>query len=274
MPGILNQKPSTEEMALVISKAKKLIESVGVDTYSKVDIEKLQQAEIVEQFWLHTYYLSGNQVDETVDMIEKTFRWRKEFGANEIRKESLNQKLVDGPMFVREEKDKDGYKVLVFCLRKEFGANEIRKESLNQKLVNGPMFVREEKDKDGYKVLVFCLRKHVKVADEVEEMKKVFVSFLEEMRQDDVTQRVTLVFDCSGAGLKNVDMDLVKFLVNMQNYYPNMLAKILIYDLPWILNPVLTVIKALLPGPAAKMMRMTNKTTVGDHLTDASWLVA
>merc|ERR1712142_1456644 len=179
------------------------------------------------------YYLSGNQVDETVDMIEKTFRWRKEFGANEIRKESLNQKLV-----------------------------------------NGPMFVREEKDKDGFKVLVFCLRKHVKVADEVEEMKKVFVSFLEEMRQDDVTQRVTLVFDCSGAGLKNVDMDLVKFLINVfQNYYPNMLGKILVYDLPWILNPIFTVIKALLPAPAAKMLKMVSKTNVGDHMEDSSLLV-
>jgi len=232
MPGIENQKPSSEEKALVISKAGKLLESVGFDHYSKVDIDKLQQDEVVEQFWLHTHYLSGNQVDETVEMIEKTFKWRKEFGANEISKESLNPKLL-----------------------------------------NGPIFAREEVDKDGFRILVFCLRKHVKVAAEAEEMKKVFVSFLEELRKDDPTQRGTIVFDCSGAGLKNVDMDLIKFMVNMLNYYPNMLAKILIFDLPWVLNPVLTVIKALLPGPAAKLIRQVTKSTVADHLTDISWLV-
>ena len=146
MPEIVNQKPTAEEKAQVISKARKLLESVGLDSYSKVDIDKLEPDEGVEQFWLHTaQYLSGsgsgNQVDETVEMIEKTFQWRKEFGANEITKESLNEKLV-----------------------------------------NGPFAMRDEVDKDGFKILVFCLRKHVKVADEVEEVKKVFVSFLEEVR--------------------------------------------------------------------------------------------
>merc|ERR1712002_498982 len=102
-------------------------------------------------------------------------------------------------------------------------------------------------------ILAFCLRKHVKVAAEAEEMKKVF--------------------DCSGAGLKNVDMDLIKFMINMLNYYPNMLAKILIFDLPWVLNPVLTVVKALLPGPAAKKLKQVNKSTIVDHLSDVSWLV-
>ena len=205
MPGIENQKPTAEEKAQVISKARKLLESVGLDSYSKVDIDKLEQDEVVEQFWLHTaQYLSGsgNQVDETVEMIEKTFKWRKEFGANEIVKESLNEKLV-----------------------------------------NGPFVMRNEVDKDGYKILVFCLRKHVKVADEVEEMKKVFVSFLEEVRKDNLSQRGTIVFDCTSAGLKNVDMDLIKFMINLLDYYPNMLAKILLFDLPWILNPVLTVVK-------------------------------
>ena len=203
MPGIENQKPSSDEIAKVRVKAAKMFQQNGQENYSEVDISKLQQDEVVEQFWLHTYWLSGEQIDETANMIEKTFRWRKEFGVNEIRKEDLDEKLFN----------------------------------------TGAMSVRKEHDNCGYKILVMCVRKHLKSTDNAEEIKKVTVSFLEDIRKVDVSQRVTLLFDCSGAGLKNVDMDMIKFLINIfQNYYPNMLGKILVYDLPWIINPVFTIV--------------------------------
>ena len=207
MPGIENQKPSCDEIAKVRENTAEIFEKYGHENYCEVDISKLQQDEVVEQFWLHTYWLSGEQIDETVDMIERTFKWRKEFGVNMIRKESFSEKLLN----------------------------------------TGAMFVRKEHDNCGFKILVMCVRKHFKSTDSTEEMKKVIVSFLEEIRKDNFSQRATLIFDCSGAGLKNVDMDMIKFLINIfQNYYPNMLGKILVYDLPWILNPVFTVIKVLL----------------------------
>jgi len=234
MPGIENQKPSLDEISLVREQAKKLFEEYGLDNYSQVDISRLQQDEVVEQFWLHTYWFSGEQVDETVKMIEKTFKWRKDFGVNEIHKETLNKELLD----------------------------------------TGAMFVREETDKGGNKILVKCVRKHLKNAESAEEMKKLIIYLLEEIRKNNASQRATLVFDCSGAGLKNVDMDIIKFLINIfENYYPNMLGKILVFDLPWILNPVFTIIKALLPPPAAKILEIVTGRDVGEHMEDSSWLV-
>ena len=208
MPGTEGKKPSPEEIALVRARAKEMFVNGGLENYSQVDINKLQQDEVVELFWLHTYWLSGDQVDETVDMIEKTFRWRKEFGVNEIRRESLSQKIME----------------------------------------TGAMSVREETDKAGYKILVMRVRKYVKNKDDVEDMKKCMVSFLEDLRKENISQEITLVFDCNGAGLKNVDLDVIKFLISLfQNYYPHMLGKILIYDLPWILNPVFVIIKVRVP---------------------------
>ena len=110
------------------------------------------------------------------------------------------------------------------------------------------MSVREETDKDGYKILMMRVRKYVKNKDDVEDMKKCMVSFLEDLRKEIISQEITLVFDCNGAGLKNIDMDVIKFLISLfQNYYPHMLGKILIYDLPWILNPVFVIIKVSVP---------------------------
>jgi len=233
MPGIENQKPSGEEISQVREQASKLFEKNGLHNYSQEDISRLQQDEVVDQFWLHTYWFSGEQIDETVNMIEKTFKWRKDFGVNQISKESLKNELLEG----------------------------------------GSMSVREEMDKCGNNILVKSVRKHFKNAETAEEMKKVIIFLLEEIRKNNFSQRTTLVFDCSGAGLKNVDMDIIKFLIHIfENYYPNMLEKILVYDLPWILNPVLTIIKAMLPPPAAKMLHMVTRRDVGDHLTDTSWL--
>ena len=233
MPGIENQKPSGEEISQVREQASKLFEKYGLHNYSQEDISRLQQDEVVDQFWLHTYWFSGEQLDETVNMIEKTFKWRNDFGVNQISKESLKNELLEG----------------------------------------GSMSVREEMDKCGNNILVKSVRKHFKNAETAEEMKKVIIFLLEEIRKNNFSQRTTLVFDCAGAGLKNVDMDIIKFLIHIfENYYPNMLEKILVYDLPWILNPVLTIIKALLPAPAAKMLQMVTRRDVGDHLTDTSWL--
>ena len=74
-----------------------------------MDISKLQQDEVVEQFWQRTYWLSGEQIDETVEMIMivKIFKRRKKFGVNEIRKESSDAKLLNtGGMLVKEELDR------------------------------------------------------------------------------------------------------------------------------------------------------------------------
>lgn len=234
MPGIENQKPSSEEISLVREKTAELFEKYGQENYSQEDIDKLQQDEIVEQFWLHTYWLSGEQADETANMIEKTFKWRKVFGVNDIRKECLSEELLN----------------------------------------TGALFVRDEKDLSGFKMLVLCVRKHFKNAESSEEFNKFIVSLLEDIRKDDATQRTTLVFDCSGAGLSNVDMDMIKFLINIfQNYYPYMLGKILVYDLPWILNPVFSIVKALLPAPAAKILMTVNRSSIGEHMADTSWIV-
>merc|ERR1712202_16892 len=116
MPGMEGQKPSTEQIALVRAKSKEMFVNGGLENYSQVDINKLEQDELVELFWLHCFWLSGEQMDETVDMINKTFRWRKEFGVNELNRESVRQKLVDnGALTVREERSKNGNRILSFA---------------------------------------------------------------------------------------------------------------------------------------------------------------
>lgn len=49
--------------------------------------------------------------------------------------------------------------------------------------------------------------------------------------------QITLFFDMTDAGLNNLDMEYIKFLINLfKSYYPDFLNYILIFEMPWILN--------------------------------------
>lgn len=49
--------------------------------------------------------------------------------------------------------------------------------------------------------------------------------------------KLCMVFDMTGAGLAQMDMDLIKFVVNsFKIYYPNLLSWLLVYNMPWILQ--------------------------------------
>jgi len=68
-------------------------------------------------------------------------------------------------------------------------------------------------------------------------------------------ETVTIVFDMSNTTLKNLDIKSVQFLVNtLQNFYPESLGKILVYNYTWIVNGVWKVVKPWLdPVTAAKV---------------------
>lgn len=47
----------------------------------------------------------------------------------------------------------------------------------------------------------------------------------------------SVFFDLAGTGLKNLDLDYTKTIVNLLKfYYPNNLNYIFVYELPWILH--------------------------------------
>ena len=48
---------------------------------------------------------------------------------------------------------------------------------------------------------------------------------------------MTVVFDCAGSGLKNIDMDNMQFVINsFKEDYPWCLNYILVYEMPWVMN--------------------------------------
>ena len=55
--------------------------------------------------------------------------------------------------------------------------------------------------------------------------------------REEPNKQMTVVFDCAGSGLKNIDMDNMQFVINsFKEDYPWCLNYILVYEMPWVMN--------------------------------------
>lgn len=157
--------------------------------------------------------------------------------------------------------------------RKDFGAGLISEKDFPPSVLEKGSLFSHNRDKDGCKLLVFSVGKHVKGMESMENMKKFFVYFLERLNREEKGNQITVMFDCKGAGIKNMDMEFVQFLINcMKEYYPDPLNYILVYEMPWVLNAAFKIIKGWLPPAAVKKIKFLTKSNMGEYLTEENRL--
>ena len=71
----------------------------------------------------------------------------------------------------------------------------------------------------------------------MDELKKIFVYWLERIIREAKGDLITVMFDMNGCGLSNMDMDYTKYMIDtMKYYYPASINYILVLEIPWILN--------------------------------------
>ena len=63
------------------------------------------------------------------------------------------------------------------------------------------------------------MSRHVKGADNIDEVKKVLVYYLERLSREEEGKKISWVFDCKNAGLKNMDLELVNFIIHYHLLY-------------------------------------------------------
>lgn len=100
----------------------------------------------------------------------------------------------------------------------------------------GIMFPRG-KDLDGKTLFIYRASLYTRGSKSLDEMKRMFLYWLERIIRESNDDYITIVFELSDAGLSNVDMEYTKYIIGtLKNYYPYSLNYILVFDLPWILN--------------------------------------
>ena len=86
-------------------------------------------------------------------------------------------------------------------------------------------------------MLIFLAKLYTRGTKDMDELKKIFVYWLERIIREAKGDLITVMFDMNGCGLSNMDMDYTKYMIDtMKYYYPASINYILVLEIPWILN--------------------------------------
>uniref|UniRef100_A0A1A8NV69 Motile sperm domain containing 2 n=1 Tax=Nothobranchius rachovii TaxID=451742 RepID=A0A1A8NV69_9TELE len=163
-----------------------------------------------------------NVVDDALKMIDESLQWRREFGVND-----LTESIIPKWMFETGAVYLHGY------------------------------------DKEGNKLFWFKVKLHVKDAKTALDKKKYVAFWLERYAKKEPGMLLTVVFDMSESGYSNIDMDFVKYIVNcFKVYYPKFLSKMIIVDMPWIMNAAWKIVKTWLGPEAISKLKFASKSEV------------
>ncbi|XP_003739881.1 motile sperm domain-containing protein 2 [Galendromus occidentalis] len=173
--------------------------------------------------------MTKNDPDHAVEYAKKAFEWRKSMGVNDMSESTLK------------------------------ACRFLKSESLYPYGVT----------KSGAHILVMKARNHIKPknAEEALEHRKLFAFVLDTLIKEKNVERVCLMMDCQNAGVSNVDMEGINFMISaFRDYYPAYLEQILVVDIPWVLKAVWTAIKRLLPREAQKIIHFVDAKHLSQYI--------
>ncbi|XP_051999109.1 motile sperm domain-containing protein 2-like isoform X2 [Xyrauchen texanus] len=112
-------------------------------------------------------------------------------------------------------------------------------------------------------VVWFKVKLHVKDTKTVLDKKRYVAFWLERYAKREPGMPLTVVFDMSESGLGNIDMDFVKYIIScFRVYYPKFLSKMIMYDMPWIMNAAWKIVKTWLGPEAISKLKFVSKSDI------------
>ncbi|XP_077515745.1 motile sperm domain-containing protein 2-like [Amblyomma americanum] len=157
--------------------------------------------------------------------------------------------------------------------RRAMRLKDLSEETLPRAVFERGIIYPYGKDKSGCHVLVLQIKNYVKGEVQRDAVHRVFLFFVEKLFNDCGVKKITLLMDCTDAGVANIDIELLKFLVDaFVAKYPIRLGNALIYNMPWIFNAILKMITSVIPTGADRL-KPVNKNDIQRYI-DARHLPA
>jgi len=171
------------------------------------------------------------------------------------------------------------YEMLTEALRfrtsfQDKGVEAITVDSVSNELKSGKTFFHGT-DKDGRPVCIVKVKNHDPAKIDPPEGQRFSLFMMEYARTllKPPIETVTLVFDMTEAGMKNMDMKSLQFTVqSLQNYYPESLGKVLIYNSSWLVYGIWKVVKPWLDTVTAAKVFFIDKKTIKDYIPEDNLL--
>ncbi|CAL8322251.1 unnamed protein product [Merluccius merluccius] len=215
-----------------------------------------------------------NQSEQPASRVEETReRFKTEllqdspdkYDSRDVDRLLKDDSLVDGYLTWRHFVVDDALKMIdeSFQWRKEFGLNDLTENSIPRWMFETGAVFLHGYDKEGNKLFWFKVKLHTKDTKTVVDKKKYVAFWLERYATREPGMQLTVIFDMSESGLGNIDMDFVKYIINcFKIYYPKFLSKMIIVDMPWIMNAAWKIVKTWLGPEAVSKLKFTSRSEV------------
>ncbi|XP_030642029.1 motile sperm domain-containing protein 2 [Chanos chanos] len=223
----VGQPESEQDLEAKIEETRQRFKSEFVqDSSDKYDSRDVER--LLKDDTLVESYLTWrlNVVNDALQMIHDSFQWRKEFGVNDLTESSIPKWMFE----------------------------------------TGAVYLHGY-DKEGNKLFWFKVKMHVKDPKTVLDKKKYVAFWLERYAKREPGMPLTVVFDMSDSGISNIDMDFVKYVINcFKVYYPKFLSKMILYEMPWIMNAAWKIVKTWLGPEAISKLKFVSKNEVQTYI--------
>ncbi|XP_066212588.1 motile sperm domain-containing protein 2 isoform X1 [Saccopteryx leptura] len=217
-----------QNKAKLISETRRRFEAEYVtEKPEKYDPRDVERLQLDDN-WVESYlFWRHDVVDETLKMLDESFQWRKEMAVNDLTESSIPKWLLE----------------------------------------MGGIYLHGY-DKEGNKLFWIRVKYHIKDHKTILDKKKLIAFWLERYAKRENGKPVTVMFDLSETGINSIDMDFVRFIINcFKVYYPKYLSKIVIFDMPWIMNAAFKIVKSWLGPEAVSLLKFTSKNEVQDYVS-------
>lgn len=207
------------------------------------------------------------KIEETRQRFKNEFLQdsAEKYDSRDVERLEKDDSLVEGYLEWRIYNVDDTLKMIDESLqwRKEFSVNDLTENSIPKWMFEIGAVYLHGYDNEGNKLFWFKVKLHVKDAKTIMDKKKYVAFWLERYAKKEPGMPLTVVFDMAESGLSNIDMDFVKYIINcFKVYYPKFLSKMIIVDMPWIMNAAWKIVKSWLGPEAISKLKFASKTEV------------
>lgn len=129
-------------------------------------------------------------------------------------------------------------------------------------------------DKQGMPVIYMRIRMHRKVKELIEPVQFFLFHTIDRVERESPNNSITIVFDCNGAGYSNMDIDLLRNLIDVAfKYFPFCIRTVIVYEMSWMLSAFRKMAMSILPSTLTSLVKFANKNDITnfielEHLPD------
>jgi hypothetical protein len=146
--------------------------------------------------------------------------------------------------------------------RREFGADSLQESDIDQSLLDANiMHFNQEADVFGRPVAIVYVTNHDRRKFGQKDLRKFAVFQMERGIKllPPGLESFSLIFDIANFGTKNMDLSFVQFLATtLEQYYPERLGILLLFNAPWVFNGFWKLVKPLLDENVATKIQFAN----------------